>query len=431
MLRLAAFRLDVTPPLGHPLCGGWITPAQEIVDRQWVNGVVLSGSAIGAPVALVAVDWCEIRNGGYDLWRELIAAALETTPERIAVQCVHPHDAPFADPDAERLLRAVNAPGTSLDLEYFEQSARATASAAAEALSRAEPVTEIGVGRAKVDRVASNRRILGPDGRVGPMRGSACPDETLRAAPEGLIDPWLTTLSFWNGDRLLAALHHYATHPMSHYGKGGVSCDFCGLARDRLAAETGAPQLYFTGAAGNLAAGKYNDGAPENREVLTGRMLDGMRGSLAATERQPVECAEWRVQPIHFPPRPEFPETLYQKLLDDPASTYLEKYRGASGLAFLRHAARRPTDLTCLAVNNVRLLHLPGEPFIEYQLAAQQLAPELEVMVAGYGDCSPGYLPTAAAFPQGGYEASWVALVAPEIETVLTEGITALLSPSR
>ncbi len=47
----------------------------------------------------------------------------------------------------------------------------------------------------------------------------------------GLIDSWLKTLSYWDGDRPLLALSCYATHPMSHDGRGGVSADFVGLAR--------------------------------------------------------------------------------------------------------------------------------------------------------------------------------------------------------
>ena len=41
----------------------------------------------------------------------------------------------------------------------------------------------------------------------------------------------LKTVSFWNGDAKLAALHYYATHPMSYYGDGLVTSDFVGLAR--------------------------------------------------------------------------------------------------------------------------------------------------------------------------------------------------------
>jgi hypothetical protein len=58
------------------------------------------------------------------------------------------------------------------------------------------------------------------------------------------------------------------------------------------------------------------------------------------------------------------------------------------------------------------VLHLPGEPFIEYQLAAQELRPDRFVCVAGYGDGGPGYIPTDQAYLEGGYELT-VALAAP------------------
>ena len=128
----------------------------------------------------------------------------------------------------------------------------------------------------------------------------------MRAAPEGLIDPMLKTLSFWNERRPLAALHYYATHPMSYYGDGRVTSDFCGLARHVRATEDDRTfQAYFTGCAGNITAGKYNDGARANRAVLRDRILSGMRAAWRATERHPVKGWEWRVEPITLAPRRE------------------------------------------------------------------------------------------------------------------------------
>ena len=60
------------------------------------------------------------------------------------------------------------------------------------------------------------------------MRGSACKVPELIAMPEGLIDPMLKTVAFYSGDEKIVACHYYATHPMSHYGKGDVSSDFPG-----------------------------------------------------------------------------------------------------------------------------------------------------------------------------------------------------------
>ena len=72
------------------------------------------------------------------------------------------------------------------------------------------------------------------------------------------------------------------------------------------------------------------------------------------------------------------------------------------------------------------MLHLPGEPFVEYQLFARDQRPDGGVCVAGYGDGGPGYIPTSRAFQQGGYEPT-VALAAPESETILQAAIRKLL----
>ena len=41
-VRVAAFSADVTPPLGHPLCGGWILPLAAVDDPLLAKGIVLA-----------------------------------------------------------------------------------------------------------------------------------------------------------------------------------------------------------------------------------------------------------------------------------------------------------------------------------------------------------------------------------------------------
>jgi len=40
-LHLATFRFDVTPPMGHSLCGGWIRPVEVVDDPLEAIGYVL------------------------------------------------------------------------------------------------------------------------------------------------------------------------------------------------------------------------------------------------------------------------------------------------------------------------------------------------------------------------------------------------------
>ena len=418
-LEIATFTVDATPPIGHPCCGGWITPIQVVDDKQLALGIVLRGA--GAPVVIVAVDWTGILNESYFQLQKAVADAVGTTPERVVAQCVHPHNAPFADGGAQKLLAA--APGTpphTLDLEFFDKFTNNVAAAAKASLNQMQPLTHVGVGQAKVDQVAGNRRLKGPDGKLLSMRGSACKDEKLRAEPEGLIDPFLKTVSFWNGDRAIAALHYYACHPMSYYGDGHATPDFCGLAREkRRADDPPVMQMYFDGCGGDIAAGKYNDGTPEMRPVLRDRIYEAMVAAWKATEKHPVTKFDWRSEPVILPLRTEagYSEAAARQILQDEKAAKALRGRAAMMLSWLARS-HRPINITCLDIGPVRILHLPGEPFIEYQLHAQQVKPGSFVCVAGYGDGGTWYIPTAAAYPDGGYEVS-VALVGPDSEAIL------------
>jgi hypothetical protein len=426
-LHLAAFAADVTPPLGHPLCGGWITAAREIVDPLRTLGVVLLGA--GRPVVLCAVDWCALRNDAHQAWRTALADAAHTVPENVAVHCVHQHDAPFADTGAEKLIQAEPQPNPSLDLKFFAEAVRRTADAARAALAQTRRFTHVGTGKAKVEQVASNRRVLGPDGKVKYTRTSATRNAVARAEPEGLIDPWLRTLSFWDGETPLAALSYYATHPMSYYGQGGVSSDFAGLARQKRQEELpGVRQLYVNGCAGNITAGKYNDGNPANRPVLRDRVHAALTAAWKATNRHPVSGWEWRVEPVTLPPRrePNFGDESSRAVLGDPKQPAARRNNAAFQLAWLARRDR-PIDLTCLDFGPAAVLHLPGEPFVEYQLFAQEQRPGGFVCVAGYGDDGPGYIPTAKAYGEGGYEPT-VALAGPESEVILRRALAKLLA---
>jgi len=428
--HLATFACDATPPLGHPLCGGWIEPVRGVDDPLKALGVVLLG--MGQPIVLCAVDWVGIRNDAFEAWRRALAKATHTVANRVAVHCVHPHNAPFADTEAERLIQNAPMPAPSLDLKFFNQVVERVAAAAQNALRQTTAWTHIGIGQARINQVASNRRIVGPDGRVRATRTSATRDAKIRAEPEGLIDPFLKTLSFWNGNQALVAMHYYATHPMSYYGDGRVSADFCGLARERRQQDDRKVfQMYFTGCAGNVTAGKYNDGDPKNRPILRDRIYDGMTTAWKASQRHAVKDFAWRSEAVSLPPRNEksFNEEDSRRVLNNPKESRARRHNAAYQLSWIMRI-KRPIDITCLDFGPAQILHLPGEPFIEYQLRAQQERRNGFVCVAGYGDDGCGYIPTAAAYLEGGYEPT-VALAGPKSEAILHQTMANLLNPRR
>ncbi len=428
-LHLATFECDVTPPDGHPLCGGWIMPVRGVDDPLKALGVVLLGGA--KPVVLCAVDWTGLRNEAFRIWRKALADAAHTTPEHVSLHCVHPHNAPFADVEAQKLIAEAKAP-ISLDLKYFDECVKKSCDALKASLMKAVRCTHIGTGAAEVKEVASNRRVLGDDGKVKFTRTSATKNKEARDAPEGLIDPKLRSLCFWNVGTTLAVLHFYACHPMSYYGDGRVSADFCGLARQKRADETKVFQMYFNGCGGNITAGKYNDGAKENRAVLRDRIHAAMVAAWKDQKKTEVKEFAWRFEPVKLPPRKEasFGEEESKKALYDVKATDAKRNNAAYQLAWLKRKDV-PIEVNCLDFgNSVLNLFLPGESFVEYQLAAQKLRPDAVVNVAAYGDDGPGYIPTAKAYLEGGYEPT-VALSGPESEEILLAAMRKLLKADR
>ena len=429
-LRVAIFQADVTPPLGSPLCNGNVKPVLEVVTPLTARGIVLLGA--GEPIVLCAVDWVGIANESHDAFRISLAQAAGTKIERVTLHTLHQHDAPGSDFATERLLASHGLGGLYSNRGFDEDSMAKIAGALRGSMMETQPVTHSGLGVGRVEKVASNRRILGPSGQVVLQRqSSGGRNPAARAAPEGTIDPDVRLLSLWNNGKAIAVLTWYATHPQSYYGRGSVNWDFVGMAREiRSKALPGIPHIHFNGAGGNVAAGKYNDGAKEKRPLLAGRLAAGMKLAWDSQKLQTLTArdVEWKVVPVPIPVRDTLDD---DELLAKITNTKLkdrDRVRAARDLTFLRRAVsgyRIP--LSCLRLGTARIVHMPGELFVEYQLAAQSLRPDDFVAMAAYGDYGPGYIGTEVAYTQGGYETGIVSRVAPEIESVLMDAVRKLL----
>ncbi|MGD9720379.1 MAG: hypothetical protein AB7O59_06895 [Pirellulales bacterium] len=426
-LEICTFQVDATPPLGTPLCSSAVPAASEIVDRLSARGIVLLGQ--GKPIVLCAVDWVGIGGAGYDAWRETLAEAAGTSPDRVAVHTLHQHDAPSCDFDAERLLASRGLSGTMFNVAFAQETIARAAAAVRKSLASPTRVSHLGIGVAPVAEVASNRRVLGPDGKVAHVRYSSCTDPAVRAAPEGVIDPLVRCLSLWDGERPVVVLTYYATHPQSYYGKGGVSCDFVGLARaEREAALPEVAHIHFNGASGNVAAGKYNDGSPAMRPLLASRLAAGMRAAWEATQKTPITADDlaWRTVDVKLPLSDLLQaEQPLLATLNNGSARATDRVRAAIDIVWARRV--KPIELACLRIGPAYVLHMPGELFIEYQLAAASLKPAATVCMAAYGDYAPGYIGTEISYSQGGYETGPASRVAPNVERVLTDGMRKLL----
>ena len=84
-------------------------------------------------------------------------------------------------------------------------------------------------------------------------------------------------------------------------------------------------------------------------------------------------------------------------------------------------------DIACLGVGKSRVLFMPGELFVEYQLAAKAFRPDLAVSMAAYGEFGPLYIGTGEAYSQGGYEVT-ASPVTKDSEEILMNAFRKLLS---
>jgi hypothetical protein len=322
-------------------------------------------------------------------------------------------------------------PQRPFDSPFARELLNRLKTAVAKSIGDARPVTHVGVSAAKVNRVASNRRILGDDGRVAYVRYTATKDEKIREFPEGTIDPLLRMITLWNEDQPLVALSFYATHPQSYYRTGKANVDFPGLARNARQQATGVPHVHFNGAGGNIGAGKYNDGSPANRAVLAARVADALEQAWKETKKNPLAASDvaWKSIAVALPPAEHLDEKSLVAMMEDAQQTAQARFIAANKLAWLRRSiAGEKTDLGRLSLGDATVLFMPGELFVEYQLEAQRLAPDRFVAMAAYGDYGPAYIGTEISYPQGGYETlPNSSFVAPAVEGVLMRSIAALL----
>lgn len=452
-LSLARFSLDITPPIGPDVCSSDVTFVRSVEHPLLLSGVVLATPT--DRFVLAAIDACGLCGESYDRIRRSLGAATGVSAERVALHSLHQHTAPILDLALVRLLSSADSAHYRAHLAYHQQIEATIARELPVAIQQLTAVTDIFCTQAKVDRVASNRRIPQPDGSIA-VRASYTADETVRNAPEGLIDPWLRTVTFCAAEGPIAELHFYATHPQTFYGDGRISWDIPGLARQRVAEATGLQPIYLTGCGGNVTVGKYNPrkNAADRAELAT-RLGDAMlaaatRNRLAWTaavenatpparssadssavvanesvlrirldQLSAADCS-WQTRSIPFARRrePEWGIDVMTDRLATPGVSHGELVKAAAYLAWIEwldsgHAA----ELTSLRIGPLSLIGLPGEPLVEFQLAAQLMArPGAFVCVAGYGDCGPWYYgPDQIYRDRGGYEQTW-SLTAP-VET--------------
>lgn len=440
-LRAGVARVTVTPPIGIPMIGfAGRGPAGGIHDDLTATALVLEGpqaqlrgDAPGAGISRLAIIACDLlflRAEEVRAVGEAIAGLTDVPPDQVVIACSHTHYGPLTEPDREEQAPQVE--------PYLANLVHLLAGAVAMARARAVPC-RLGFAQGQV-RIGINRRERTADGQI-----------ILGQNPLGPVDPRVAVLRIdgVNGNPLAAVLN-YACHPVSLGSKcTDISADFPGTARRLIEEETGAMCLFLQGAAGNinplLMGWDWTHlarlGLPLGAEAVRiywsaepgAESTNGGVGAVSAQLELPP------LLPTSIEEGRETVATLEveRKRLsaggDEGALWWAERRlaRARQGLEALQGGMPVPSveaELVALRLgDSVGVITAPGEIFTEIGQSIVAGSPFPHTLFAGYANGTIQYVPTRAAYAEGGYEVTHACQVAPEAGEQIEEESIRLL----
>ena len=432
-LRIGVAEADITPPEGFPLAGYYFERlATGVRDPLKAKAVVFRGS--GREAAFVVADLTGVSRDLYLEVRKQAAAKTGIPAEHIVLSATHSH----TGPDYYRhLYDYLGKPAADSDSSPYPQKlVDGIVTAIGEAHASAAP-SIIEAGSAIQQKpVSFNRRFLMQDGSIRTWQRLDSP-QVLRAA--GPIDPEIGLLMIRGPeDRAPRGLvSNFALH-LDTVGGTLWSADYPYFIEQSLRKALG-PKVVSVFGAGTC--GDINHADP----VATERNSTETIGNALATtivaglpDLKPVENQGFQVRStvVQLPMAEVTEQDLEraQQLL--PAAKAGEKVEffdqvaayKAAVLDRLQHAKPResltdfvslgvshawggigktlPVEVTTMTIGNeVALVFLPGEVFVDLGLAIKRGSPYRTTLVIELSNCVETiYIPTRAAYAGGGYE---------------------------
>jgi neutral ceramidase len=442
-LRAGVARVTITPPIGIPMIGfAGRGPAGGIHDDLTATAFVLegpaadlSGDAQGAGVSRLAVIACDLLFLRPEEVRAVRAATgrlSDVPPDQVVIACSHTHYGPLTEPGRDEQAPQVEA--------YLANLVHLLAGAVAMARATAVPC-RLSFGQGQV-AIGINRRERTADGQI-----------ILGQNPSGPVDPRVAVLRIDGVDgQPLAAVLNFACHPVSLGSRcTDISADFPGTARRLVEEQTGASCLFLQGAAGNInpllmgwdwthlarlglplgaeAVRVYWSMTPDAEPANGG--IGAARSQLQLPPLLPASIAEGRETIAMLETERERLSTAGDEGALWWTETRLERAR--KGLDALQGGTPVPpveAELMALRLgDSIGMITAPGEIFTEIGQSIVARSPFRHTLFAGYANGTIGYVPTRAAYAEGGYEVTHACQVAPEAgEQIEEESIRLLRS---
>lgn len=431
-IRVGVAETDITPPVNFPMAGYYHERlAEGEIDPLKAKAIVFrSEHTAGALVV------CDLIGISTDLKNQVRQRASEKTgipASNIAIAATHSHTAP--DYMKELYLRLGNEPQEAMRAAYIDKLISGPVEAICEADASALPVIiESGIAMQQ-EPVSFNRRAVTRDGSVKTWMPADNADYVRAAGP---IDPQIGLVMIRDESGTpRGILSNFALH-LDTVGGMKWSADYPFFIERSLQQATGAPVISIFG---NGCCGDINHVNPRSRDrnsasVIGQSIADSIVRDLPSlqlvnnqklvvksrTLQLPLQDAtkeevEHSIEILNKAKRKEpvdFLEhvTAYKKLIIDqmrhqePHAKAAEHITWGLSRSLAGVGETLPVDLTVITLgNDIAIVALPGEAFVELGLSIKQASPFRTTLVIELSNCVETiYVPTRAAYAGGSYE---------------------------
>lgn len=416
-LRVGFAQVDITPEPGLPLMGNFRDDyaARGAHDPLYAKALVFDDGDVR--LGLLALDVCMLDRDNVGLIRNTIAQQCQVPATHVLVHATHTHSAPAPH---KRFL-------CNFDYEPHRPRIEALLRQAAGALQQAESAltpAHLSLGAAREDRVSFNRRLRRRDGSTQMNWEALAPgfDPQQIDGAWGPTDPEMLALRVEGEQGQRTALVNFALHPAILAGDNWLySADYPGQLAASLSRICGPDfkTIFVNGCTGDVNHVDYADSqqgrgfgmvervggmlavaageALRLAAPLTGASLGVVRERIEL-DRLPIGFAEYERCLAVLAAAKDRPAAGQVDGLPDVhfAEMRVQMYRG--------QYEPDQVEVMSLRVGDVAIVGLPGEVFCQIGMDIKRRSPARATMVVGLANDAVGYLPTRAAFDQGGYE---------------------------
>lgn len=380
-LMIGVSRADITPPIGAKLRGGPGRVSERVIEPLCATALVLSDGVTVA--SLVTCDLLDLSTPFVSEATMEIEERTAIPAENILLSCTHNHAGPV------------------LDDSYAETLKVALSACVGEARSGMQP-GRVGAGKGVVENVAVSQRERTPEGQTSVFGNTANGDNF-----EATIDTEVGVVRFddLNG-RPLAGVVSYSCHPdTSPVDDTTIRAQYPGEVRRIFELATGATCMFTQGCCGNTGLiGRWFQMPYELAREESYDMTRRAGRKIAGEALKAFENIDTRAREVRrvFADNRRF-DRIYEEV-DIPPVTNLGVRSKTFSASPLDDADEvRSAEIRVIAVNDIALVGIPGDAYVEIALEIKQRSNAEHTLVLGFSNGMLSYIPMSSAYRDGGY----------------------------